>query len=205
MLVGSLVLAGGRSRRMGKPKESLPFGSSTLLGHTVELMLHCTWPVLVVGRDKEQELPPLPLEAEVVLDDAPGKGPLWAIATGMRRLQKGGDLSGSDAVFVTGCDAPFLTADAVAWLCGQLGDQQAVMPRVGDTLQPLCAIYRLDCLPVIEQLLKDGVDTPRTLADKVPTRVPDEAVLRRFDPELKFLRNLNTPEEYDAARRAAEA
>ena len=109
MLVGSLILAGGRSRRMGRPKEALPFADGTLLGNVAELLLDCTWPVLVVSRDADQELPPLPLEAALVHDDQPGSGPLAAIRTGMQQLRASGELGEQDAVFVTGCDAPFLT------------------------------------------------------------------------------------------------
>ena len=202
MLVGSLILAGGRSRRMGKPKESLPFAGNTLLGRTAELMLDCTWPVSVVTRDAAQELPPLPLEVAFAHDARPDGGPLTAIAAGMRHLRDNKDLGEQDAVFVTGCDAPFLTADAIAWLAGQLGDHQAVVPRAEGVLQPLCAIYRMDCLPTIEDLLQSGVDTPRTIAEKTRSRILEEDALRRFDPELRFLRSLNTPEEYEAARRS---
>src|SRR5688572_29654059 len=106
MLVGSIILAGGRSRRMGQPKESLPFGGTTLLGRTVETLLDRTWPVVVVARP-EQQLPPLPLEARVVADDLPGQGPLQAIASGIRWLRgSNGGLGERDAAFVTGCDAP---------------------------------------------------------------------------------------------------
>ena len=62
MLIGSVVLAGGASSRMGRPKESLPFQGGTLLGRTVDLLLAHTWPVVVVAGRPEQELPPLPLE-----------------------------------------------------------------------------------------------------------------------------------------------
>ncbi len=202
MLVGSLILAGGRSRRMGKPKESLAFGTSTLLGHTSDVVLDCAWPVLVVTRDSAQQLPPLSLELAFVHDDQPDKGPLQAIATGMKKLLAGGDLGPQDAIFVTGCDAPFLTSDTVAWLVGHLGDFQCVVPKTGDTLQPLCAVYRLDCLPAIEALLAAGIDTPRTVAEKVRTKILDEAAMRAFDKDLKFLRTCNTPEDYEAARRA---
>jgi molybdopterin-guanine dinucleotide biosynthesis protein A len=201
MLLGSVILAGGRSRRMGQPKESLPFAGSTMLGHCAELLLDCTWPVLIVGRGPDQELPPLSPEVAVVYDERPGSGPLAAIATGMRHLRR--DLGEHDAVFVTGCDTPFLTGAAVGWLAAQLDDHAAVVPRVDGTLQPLCAVYRLQCLAAIEGLLQQDVATPRTIAETVRTRVLEADALRRFDPELRFLRNLNTPEDYEAARRAA--
>jgi molybdopterin-guanine dinucleotide biosynthesis protein A len=202
MLVGSLILAGGRSRRMGRPKESLSLCGTTMLGRTAELLLDCTWPVVVVGRGGDQELPPLPLEAAVVHDDRPGSGPLAAIATGMRHLRATRALGDRDAVFVTGCDAPYLTAAAVGWLSGRIGEHQAVVPRSSDILQPLCAVYRLDCLPTIEDLLRNGVDTPRSIAEKTKSLVLDEPALRTFDAELRFLRSINTPADWDEAQRS---
>ena len=202
MLVGSLILAGGRSRRMGKPKESLPLCGNTLLGRTAELLLECTWPVVVVGRGGDQELPPLPLEAAVIHDERPGAGPLAALAVGMRHVRAHKQLGDQDAVFVTGCDAPFLTAAAVGWLSSQLGQHQCVVPKSGGVLQPLCAVYRLTCLPVIDDLLRSGVDTPRTIAEKTRALILDEPALRAFDLETRFLRGINTPEDYEAAQRA---
>jgi len=205
MLVGSLILAGGRSRRMGKPKESLAFADGTLLGHITELLLQCTWPVVVVSRDTAQELPPLPLESILIHDDKPLAGPLVAIASGMRHVHAGGGFGEQDALFVTGCDAPFLSERAVGWLASQLGDHQAVMPRTDGTLQPLCAVYRLSCLPVIDDLLRSGVETARTIAEKVNTRILDDDILRDFDTGLQFLRSVNTPEEYEEACRTADS
>ncbi len=200
MLIGAIILAGGRSRRMGKPKESLPFGDGTLLGHTSEMLLSCAYPVVVVARSPDQDLPPLPLEVDVLHDDEPDQGPLYGLCAGLRHLR-----TQCDAAFTTGCDAPFLTSAAVSWLADQLGEHEIVMPRVGGILQPLCSIYRCRILPRVEELLAGGVRKPRTLADELPTRILDDEELRRFDPELSLLRGINTPEEYEATLREAQS
>ena len=200
MLIGAIILAGGRSRRMGKPKESLPFGDGTLLGHTSEMLLSCAHPVVVVARSPDQDLPPLPLEVDVLHDAEPDQGPLNGLCAGLRQLR-----TQCDAAFTTGCDAPFLTSVAVSWLADQLGEHDIVMPRAGGILQPLCAIYRCRILPRVEELLAGGVRKPRTLADELPTRILDDEELLRFDPELSFLRGINTPEEYEATLREAQS
>ena len=183
---------------MGQPKESLPFGGSTLLGRTVELLLEVTWPVVIVARP-DQQLPPLPLESRTLTDAEPGNGPLQAIATGMRWLRGEGGLGDRDAVFVTGCDAPYLTSAVVSWLAARLGDGQLVVPRVGGVVQPLCALYRLDVLPAVEALLAEKADAPKRLVDRVRTRAVDEPELRELDPQLRFVVSVDTPEEYRAA------
>lgn len=59
---------------MGKPKESLPFGEVTLLGHVCATLHHCTDPVVVIARDGEQVLPPLPANTQVTVDLSPKQG-----------------------------------------------------------------------------------------------------------------------------------
>lgn len=188
------MLAGGRSRRMGQPKEALRFRDTTLLGHTVETLDRCCYPVVVVARDTDQQLPPLPIETEVTIDANADQGPLVGIAAGLDAV--GADC---DAVFVTACDAPFLTETAVGWLARQLGDHDLVMPRVEGKLQPLTAIYRVSVRDAIENLIAAGERRPRALAEQVNARILEDAEVDAFDPERRFLRSVNSPEEYAAA------
>jgi molybdopterin-guanine dinucleotide biosynthesis protein A len=195
MQLGSIVLAGGRSHRMGSPKESLPFRGTTLLGHTVATLMQCTYPVVVVARDPGQELPPLPLESELVFDGAPDQGPLVGLIAGLEAL------AGScEAAFVTACDVPFLTARAVGGLADRLGDRDMVIPRAGGKLQPLSAIYRTGVLAAARALLAEGIRTPRTLAERVNARILEADEVALFDPTGGLLRNVNSPDEYEAAR-----
>ena len=125
MLLGSLVLTGGQSRRMGRPKEFLPWRGSALLSHIVYRLLDCTNPVLVVARDPSQVLPPLPCECEVIFDREPGAGPLAAIETGLLALD-----GACDCALVTTCDQPFLNREAIAWLAHRLPeDAKGLVPE----------------------------------------------------------------------------
>ena len=205
MRIGAIVLAGGRSRRMGQAKESLRMGDSTLLCRAVETLEDWAYPVIVVARDAEQKLPPLPIEIDTIYDGTPDQGPLLGILAGIRFLQ-----GRCDAVFVTGCDVPFPDGKVIDWLAEQLGDGDVVMARTDDKLQPLGALYRMSLLPTIEELVKKGVRTPRSLAEDgvLPAgkaRILTEAEVDTYDPERKFLCSVNTPEEYEAAKKAAGA
>ncbi len=199
MRIGAIILAGGRSERMGRPKESLPLRGDTLLGHALSSLAGCADPLLVIARDDAQQLPPLPVGVTRIHDEHPGIGPLAALVTGLRWLAAHAGFAPTDAAFATACDQPFLTADAVRWLTGRLGTHDLVMPRVGERLQPLCAIYRLAVLPFAERLLATGTVTPRSLAAADGARVLEEHEVRAFDPSLRFLQNLNTPEDYRRA------
>ncbi len=204
MRLGAIILAGGRSTRMGRAKDSLPFGDNTLLGRIAGTLAACASPVVVVARDAAQALPPLPAGTGLVFDEQPGQGPLAGLAAGLRHLRDRAGFAAHDAALLAACDQPFWTADAVRWLGSQLGaapEVPLVMPFANGSLQPLAAVYRLAVLPSIDAMLASGGRTPRDLAALPGARTLAEAELRAFDPALRFLQNVNTPEEYDAARR----
>lgn len=204
MRLGGLILTGGHSRRMGRPKEWLPFGDTTLLGHTCSVLCECTTPVGVVAREAGQVLPPLPSAAEVIHDPDPGGGPLQALGAGLRWLRERHGFTDDDAAFVAACDLPFLTAGAVRWLCARLGDAPLLMPVTEAAPQPLAAIYRTVTLPAIEALLAAGGRSPRDLGKTPGCRRVAEPELRTFDPSLRFLTNVNDPQHYERVRQRDE-
>jgi molybdopterin-guanine dinucleotide biosynthesis protein A len=203
MRIGSLILAGGRSVRMGQPKELLPFDGQPLLTRIAGTLAAATKPVVVVARGGDQRLPPLPDGVHVVADEQPDGGPLWGLCTGLRFVRSRGLLVDEDAVFVTGCDAPFVRGTFAAWLAAQMGDAMAVVPEVGGELQPLCACYRVGVLPAVEDLLAHDGRSPRALATAVPTRILAEAEFAASDAGLLSVENVNTPDEYQRALRTA--
>ena len=73
------------------------------------------------------------------------------------------------------------------------------MPLVGEYHHPLAAVYRVEVLPVVRQLLAEDRLRPFFLFEAAPTRVVEAAELADVDPEFQSLRNLNTPDEYQAA------
>ncbi len=196
MLLGSLVLTGGQSRRMGKPKEFLPWRGSALLTHVVYALLDCSYPVLVVAREATQVLPPLPTECDVILDREPGAGPLAAIETGLLAM------AGScDFVLVSSCDQPFLDREAVAWMCDRMPPEaMGLVPEFGGHPQPLCAIYRPGILPALQEIRRKGGDRASCLTEIKGVQMISEAAIRDFDPEGRFLQNYNTPEEFARAK-----
>ena len=201
MRLGALILAGGRSRRMGRPKESLPIANTTMLDWQCQTLLSCTNPVVTVGRDPGQALPKIPAEVDVTVDELPGEGPLAAIVAGLKHLRDHHGFGERDAAMTVGCDQPFLTADTVRWLSERLGDADVLMPQANNKLQPLTAIYRIAALEPAIKLLASGGRRPREIAALVNSRIVTEDELRSHDPELRFLRNLNSPMDYESVRK----
>src|SRR5437588_9723347 len=131
MKVGGLVLCGGRSSRMGRPKAWLPVGDEFMLQRVVRLVGEAVAPVVVVAAPG-QEVPPLPEDVAVVRDRVEGRGPLMGLAAGLAALAQS-----ADAAFVTGCDAPLLRPAFVRHLIDQLGRASVCVPSVAGFAQPL--------------------------------------------------------------------
>src|SRR5205807_1186627 len=127
----------------------LPFAGEVMLPRVVRLLSEAVRPIVVVAAP-EQDVPPLPAEVPIVRDEEKGRGPLQGLAAGLAALQ--GQV---DAAYLSSCDVPFLRPALVRRLIELLGDHAICVPQVGDYHHPLAAVYRVDILPAVEQLLRE--------------------------------------------------
>ncbi len=193
MKVGGIVLCGGKSTRMGRPKAWLPFGDETMLGRVVRILREVLDPVVVVAAP-DQEVPPLPSDVLVVRDAQTGRGPLQGLDAGLDALD-----GQADAAYASACDVPFLQASFIRRLIELTGDHAVCVPCVGGYHHSLAAVYRVCVLTAVRDLLAQDRLRPFFLYEAVPTRVALAHELRDADPEFVSLRNLNTPEDYALA------
>jgi molybdopterin-guanine dinucleotide biosynthesis protein A len=196
--VAGIVLCGGQSSRMGRPKAWLPFSGEIMLPRVVRLLREVVDPIVVVAAP-DQDVPPLPADVLVVRDEEKGRGPLQGLAAGLAALH---DLA--DTAYLSSCDVPFLKPAFVRRLIELLGHHEICVPRVGDHHHPLAAVYRLAVEETVHWLLGQNRLRPFFLFEAVPTRVVEPAELADVDPTFQTLRNLNTPEDYEAALREAD-
>src|SRR5262249_33003842 len=162
---GGIVLCGGQSRRMGRPKAWLPFAGELMLPRVVRLLGEVVQPLVVVAAP-EQEVPPLPAGVDVVRDEEKGRGPLQGLAARLAALRRP-----ADAAYLSSCDVPFLRPAFVRRLIDLLGDATVCAPHVGDYHHPLAAVYRLGVADTVAQLLAEDRLRPFFLFEAVPTRV----------------------------------
>lgn len=187
--VTAIVLAGGKSSRMGRPKALLLFDKEPLIVHIVRALNRIFAETVVVAAP-EQELPSLP--CKLARDEVAYQGPVGGIYYGLRAA--GGQLS-----FVTSCDVAFLNDDLISHLISQISEYDVVVPYWQERFQPLHAVYRRSVLPLLKEQLDREELRPVYLFDKVRTCKVSEAEIRRFDPEgLSFL-NMNTLADYEQA------
>ena len=198
----AVVLAGGRSTRMGSPKALLEWHGSTLVRRAVGIAGRAVDGPVVVVRARGQELPPLP-GAEIAEDARDERGPLQALAAGLHAV---GDRA--QIVFVCGVDAPLLHPAVIRRVIALLGPQADVaLPRAHGFAQSLCAAYRTSVAQTVDELLaEDGQPGTRALLRRLRVSEIGEAQLLAdpavagLDPALDSLLNLNEPHEYEAAR-----
>ena len=191
------MLCGGRSSRMGRPKLSLPFGPELMLQRVVRILSDVVSPILVVAAPR-QELPELPRDVLIARDEQEHLGPLAGLAAGLEAL------SGKcEAAYVSSCDVPLLRPEFVRRVIELFGEHDIAIPRDGLYHHPLAAVYRTRLAGDARELLDAGRMRPVGLLERCRVREMDVETLRNVDPKLDSLRNVNGPEEYQAALRDA--
>jgi molybdopterin-guanine dinucleotide biosynthesis protein A len=181
-----IVLAGGRSSRMGTPKSWLDWHGSTLLRRTCGVVARGAGGPVVVVRAPGQELPALPDGVRVVEDAREGQGPLQGMLAGLEAVD--GELA-----FVASTDMPFLHPRFVAAVCAAAQHADAAVPQLDGFRQPLAAAYRTALAPLVSELVTDGRTKYAFLFERCETRWLEEL------PHPESVRNLNARADYDAA------
>jgi molybdopterin-guanine dinucleotide biosynthesis protein A len=204
--VAGVVLAGGRSSRMGRPKASLDWNGTSLLAHvTTTLRRVVDGPVVVVA-SPGQELPPLPDGVRRVDDPQEGLGPMQGIATGLEAVR-----ADAPVAFVTATDMPLLHPAFVRRVVGLLDDADVAMPMVYGRRQTLAAAYRTAIAGVARELVAEMHLDPGVLLERCRVVWLDEPVLladpelEAADPHLDSVTSIDTPEDYAAALARAGA
>jgi molybdenum cofactor guanylyltransferase len=199
----AVILAGGRSSRMGLPKAALPFGPSTILERLIDTLGNAFAQIIVVAAPLRDE--PFSIErivkdrADLVVerDAAAFAGPVGALRRGMARAC-------GEIVFACSCDLPLLRSDLAHALCAMLVGDDAVIPQLAGIMQPLCAAYRREAASVALAAMEDAGEHRLTLiATRLSVRTIDETALRAIDPDLRSFVNVNTAADYARALRLA--
>lgn len=181
-----IVLAGGRSSRMGTPKAWLDWHGTTLLRRACGILARGTGGPVVVVRAPGQELPALPDGVRVIEDAREGRGPLQGILAGLQAVH-------ADVAFVASVDLPFLHPRFVAAVCRGIDGADVAVPHVDGFRQPLAAAYRPALAPLVAELVERDEMKPAFLFERCETRWLEDL------PHPESVRNLNEPADYEAA------
>jgi len=193
--VGYIVLAGGKGLRLGQDKALEVIGDRSLLEWVVFHLSSLKDNIIVVTASKRSffQLGGYP-KLKVVADICPNKGPLGGIYTGLRT-------SGSFYNLVVACDMPFLNQALLRYMIQVSAGFDLVVPRLGDMVELLHAVYSKGCLAPIESLLKQGNLSLRQLFTLVKVRYIEAEEIDRFDPEHLSFFNINSQADLERAKR----
>ena len=193
-LITGIILAGGRSSRMGKNKALLPLPGNqtvTFVEHLASLLAPCCADVLVVAHDQAHAAGYMLPGMRIVYDKMPGYGPLIGLHSGLGEIH-------TQHALVVAVDMPFVQPPLLSFLISQaqaLPPDALLVPLVNNIPQVLLAVYPRSVLPVIEDRIKQGRRDPRGLLESAPVHYIEEAQLRLVDPQLRSFINVNTPGE----------
>jgi molybdopterin-guanine dinucleotide biosynthesis protein A len=182
-----VILAGGRSLRMGHDKATLPAGDGTLIEHLARRLAPVVDETIIAGGSVG---PPFD-GARLVADAQPGLGPLSGMLAGLAAAKR-------RHVWVVACDLPDVEPAMGGLLLALAGDYEAVVPSPDHEVEGVCALYLRELAPRIEALLEAGQRSINSLLDRSMVRYVASDELRAVDPELRSFRNINTPADYEA-------
>ncbi len=190
--VSGVILAGGQSRRLGMDKSLLELNGQSLLARTVQKLAVLSDDVVVVTNRKE-DYAHLALKVRFVPDEQPGAGALMGVYSGLKAARH-------DWALAVACDMPFLNVPLLRYMLPRRASHDVVVPRLGDFLEPLHAIYSKRCLPFMEALLAEGRKQIIAFFGDVKVSYVEADEIARFDPLRRSFLNVNLPADWQLAQ-----
>jgi molybdopterin-guanine dinucleotide biosynthesis protein A len=187
----AVILAGGKSSRMGRPKADLPFGGASMLDYVISALM-LTFDEIVVAVAQPRRYAWESYSTRSIVDDQPHRGPVHALEQALREIR-------FSRAFVCSCDVPLVDADLARKLCEMLGeDEDALIPEVDGKLQMLHGVYRKRCAMVLAKMRAAGENRLHRIVDFAKVRIVPEERIRALDPDPELLSffNVNTLEDY---------
>jgi molybdopterin-guanine dinucleotide biosynthesis protein A len=197
--VGGFVLAGGGSTRFGRDKALARIGDEALLARLCAVMRRATPSVMIIGSREKYAA----FGADCVADRWPGEGPLGGIITALLATSE----TDGEWNIVIGCDMPFLTREWLTYIVQRAlaSEAEVVVPRSTHGLEPLCACWRTIAAAKLQRAFEGGVRKVTEAMKHLSMEVLDETHWKRFDSADRLFWNMNTPGDYEEAKRILEA
>jgi len=193
--IGFIVLAGGKGLRLGQDKASETIGDRSLLERVVSRLASFNSDILIVSASERtfpqlNGYPRLRTVADIYLN----KGPLGGVYAGLKA---------SDSFYnlVVACDMPFLNQALLRYMVQISPGFDLVVPRLGELVEPLHAVYSRGCLAPIETLLKQDDLSLRQLFALIKVRYVEAEEIDRFDPQHLSFFNINNEADMEKAKR----
>ncbi len=198
--ITAIVLAGGKSSRMGENKLFLQINGKTFVERILDL-LNPLFPEVIFISNRPEELEKF--RVKVFKDIYPYYGPLAGIHSGLIH-------SNTEYNFVVSIDMPFINSELIEHLLKNYKDSEITLPVADGQLQPLCGIYNKSVLPEIESLLKNVSFEGDKQKHKINVRLFDllnsvkinaVGITDKFFYNENIFMNINTLNDFEDARK----
>lgn len=186
--VAGVILAGGKSSRMGRNKALLPHNGKPLIESVYKVMAEIFDQVAIVTNSPEEYAF---LPCRKIPDIHVGMGSIAGIHAGL-------NWSPEERIFAAGCDMPFLEKELVRHLALVSVDESGVIPCTPGGLEPLHAVYSKRLLPLLEEALQSDRKRIIDLIQRMGVKVISADDIAVISPRFRSFINLNTPEDYHA-------
>ncbi|NJK68215.1 MAG: molybdenum cofactor guanylyltransferase [Microcoleus sp. SU_5_3] len=187
--IAVIVLAGGKSSRMGKDKALLEFEGRSLLQRSCEVAASLTSEVYVLTAWPDRYRSILTTECQFLLEYSPETGPLVALTQGLTEIV-------AEWILLLACDLPLLEADIIQNWVDRLTEVPlstlAVVPYQNSRWEPLCGFYRSQSLSSLQRFIESGGRSFQVWLNQIGA-TPLPLSIR----EAVMLSNCNTPEEFE--------
>ena len=206
-MVTAVILAGGKSSRMGENKAFLQLGRNTIIGHIIGCLQPLADELILITNNPDEYAH---LNIKMYSDIVSNTGAIGGLHTGLT-------YASHDTVLCVGCDSPFLNSDLLMYLISVLGEYDAVIPYTtkipnnekvnnqkkdaGITYQTLCAVYSKRCLPFIDEMIRESDYRVYALRERINSLNISPKEWKPYDPEGLSFVNINTPQDYIKAKR----
>jgi molybdopterin-guanine dinucleotide biosynthesis protein A len=192
----SIILAGGKSLRLGRSKALQLIEGKSLIQWVVDRLAILSTEIIIVTAHGQAIPCSSAARIKTVADIYPEKGPLVGIYSGLIA-------SSSSRAIAVGCDTPFLSAGLLEYMAQMCSTFDVVIPRIKNELEPLCAVYSKNCLDPIQNLLEQNERQIRKLFSMVTVKYVEEDEINRFDPKHLSFFNINNQDDLERARKLA--
>ncbi|MCJ8283581.1 MAG: molybdenum cofactor guanylyltransferase [Rivularia sp. ALOHA_DT_140] len=151
--ISSLILAGGKSSRMGSDKALISYQGKPMLQRVYQVATECTQQVYVLTPWKERYQNILPPECNYLIETQPGKGPVNGLSEGLKQIS-------ADWILLLACDLPLLDVDIIKIWINKLPQiptsTLALVPRRSQIWEPMCGFYRTKLKTELDSFLNQG-------------------------------------------------
>ncbi len=193
--MNAIILAGGKNTRMNsQDKAFLEIKGKAIAEILIEKFRSLADDIIVVTNFPKKYAN---LDVKLVKDECPDKGPLMGIYSGLK-------FSSSKYNFIVACDMPFIKIPLIGHMIEGINNYDVIVPEIDGKFHSLFGIYSRECIPVMQEMLKQDVLRISDMFPKLKTCFLSRQELERFDKGLISLVNINTMEDLIKAKEIQE-